>query len=313
MSTSMIDVHSHPLLPRYRKVLGADAMGVALPDWSPEQHVETLDAHGIGTGVLSLPSLGDLLTGEQGRAMARALNEDLARLVADRPDRFAAFATVPMDDMDAANEEMAYALDVLKLDGVGVSTHRHGVYLGEPVYDPWFEEMDRRGTTLFVHPTAPANFDPAGRLNVSILEFMFDTTRMVANMVLSGAKARFAAVNVISTHGGGTIPYLAHRIEIGGQMPWAYRGGPRQSVAELHAALGSFYYDLTAATSTAQLTAMQQLVSADRLLFGTDFPFMPPQTIAPALAAFAAHPGFDETEKEQIRRGNALALLPRLA
>jgi 6-methylsalicylate decarboxylase len=315
VSHSIIDVHSHPLIPRFVEALGKEgaSFGMASIDWSPERHIEVLDATGIGTGVLSLPGLGDALTGADGCAAARALNESLAELVDRYPDRFAGFATVPMDDMDAANDELAYALDVLKLDGIGISTHRHGVYLGEAVYDPWFEEMQRRGVTLFVHPTTPAGFDPDSRLNVSILEYMFDSTRMVTSMVLSGAKARFDKINIISTHGGGTIPYLANRIAMGAQMPWAFRDGVKQSVPELHAALGSFYYDLTAATSPAQLAAIQKLVPAEQLLLGTDFPLMPPQTIAPTFAAFEAFPGFSDGEKDKIRNGNARRLISKLS
>jgi 6-methylsalicylate decarboxylase len=75
--------------------------------------------------------------------------------------------------------------------------------------------MDRWEVTLFVHPTVPPGFDlTAGGLNVAILEFMFESTRMAANMFLSGAKARFHRINIICTHGGGTVPYLAARIGI---------------------------------------------------------------------------------------------------
>lgn len=218
MSDAIFDVHTHPLLPTYVQALTGEsgsADGVTLPPWSAEQHIEVMDQHGIDVGILSQPALAEHLVGSEGQAIARQINEELAALVAQYPSRFGAFAVVLMDDMDAAIEEMTYALDVLKLEGLGVSTHRGGKYLGEPEYDPWFDEMNRRGVTLFVHPVAPDYFDvETSRINVSVLEFMFDSTRMVTNLVLSGTKQRFDQINIISTHGGGTLPYLAHQISI---------------------------------------------------------------------------------------------------
>ena len=108
--------------------------------------------------------------------------------------------------------------------GVSTSTSINDVHLGEPQFDPWFEELDRRGATLFVHPTfTKATQTLLIGLNPSVLEFMFDTTRMIANMVATGAKKRFSNIKIISTHGGGTIPYLVNRIQM---LEHAFGVGP---------------------------------------------------------------------------------------
>ncbi len=315
MTVRIVDLHCHPMIaPVVAAIDKAEIGSMQLPPWSLEQQIGVMDQHGIETAMLSVNSVAESMVGRTGRAMARTINEALAGLVARDPARLGAFATVPMDDMDAANEETAYALDVLRLDGIGIVTQCQRRYLGDPHYDPWLAELNRRGATLFVHPAAPPGFDAAeSRTNVSVLEFMFESTRMVTTMVLSGAKQRFDKVNVISTHAGGTIPFLAKRIGLAGSMPWAYRDGPKLGAAEIAASLASFYFDLTAATAPAVLDAVTDLVPSDRLLLGFDFPLMPPQTIAPAIAAFDAYPGFDEHEKSAIRRGNALRLFPRLA
>jgi hypothetical protein len=131
---------------------------------------------------------------------------------------------LPGQDADGAVAEIVYALDTLKMDGVSTSTSINDVYLGELQFDPWFEELNRRGPTLFVHPT----FTKAAQmllngLNPSVLEFMFDTTRMIANMVVTGAKKRFSNIKIISTHGGGTIPFLVNRIQM---LEHAFGVGP---------------------------------------------------------------------------------------
>jgi 6-methylsalicylate decarboxylase len=133
--------------------------------------------------------------------------EQLADIVSN-PTRFGAMATLPaLATTNGVLEEMAYALDTLKLDGVATTTSIDDIYLGDTRYDPWFEEMNRRGVTLFAHPVpAKASRSVDLGIDVSLLEFMFDTTRMLPNMIFAGAKKRFSKITIISTHGEGTIP-----------------------------------------------------------------------------------------------------------
>src|SRR5467141_1380770 len=153
--------------------------------------------------------------GPEACQLARRINEQLADIASKHPTRFGAMATLPaLATTDGLLEEMAYALDTLKLDGVATTTSIDDIYLGDTRYDPWFDEMNRRGVTLFVHPVAAkASRSVDLGIDVSLLEFMFDTTRMLTNMIFSGAKKRFSKIKIISTHGGGTIPYLTTRIE----------------------------------------------------------------------------------------------------
>jgi predicted TIM-barrel fold metal-dependent hydrolase len=221
-----IDVHAHALLPVWisalAKATGQTAGSVKfadapLPDWSVEGHLRMMDEHAIGASVLSLPGATSFLRGDDAKVLARAMNEQFAEIIREHPHRFSAFAVVPMDDVEAALEETAYALDVLKLEGVSSDASSDGKYLGHAYYDPWLEELNRRRTTLFVHPGVPPRFEMTDvGLNVSILEFMFESTRMAANMVISGAKERFSKINIISTHGGGTIPYSGAAVWSGG-------------------------------------------------------------------------------------------------
>src|SRR5260370_32391455 len=100
------------------------------------------------------------------------------------------------------------------MDGVATTTILDDPYVGEPQFDPWFEELNRRRATLFVHPTITKSGEALlNGLNASVIEFMFDTTRMITNMAAAGAKKRFSQIKVISTHGAGTIPYFANRIQ----------------------------------------------------------------------------------------------------
>jgi predicted TIM-barrel fold metal-dependent hydrolase len=239
----------------------------------------------------------------------------LADIVSKHSTRFGAMATLPaLAATDGLLEEMAYALDTLKLDGVATSTSIDDIYLGDTRYDPWFEEMNRRGVTLFVHPVpAKASRSVDLGIDVSILEFMFDTTRMLINMIFSGAKSRFSKIKIISTHGGGTIPYLMTRIETLEGVFGPGKGRAHMSPAEIREGLASFYYDLTAATSPAQLFCLQQMVPLSHLVMGFDNPFMPGWTFPPAIQDMQHWNDFSDTDVCSIAHRNAESLYPALA
>jgi len=307
----IIDVHSHPILPYGQ---GAPVgLGQPQPEWSVESAISYMDEHDISACVLSDPDSANHARGQEARDIARRVNETLADIVSRWPSRFGAVATLPGQDADGAATEIVYALDILKMDGVSTSTSISDVYLGEPQFDPWFEELNRRGATLFVHPT----FTKASQtlligLNPSVLEFMFDTTRMIANMVATGAKKRFSNIKIISTHGGGTIPYLVNRIQVLEHAFGVGTGRLELPPEEVREGIASFYYDLTAATSEAQLGAILKLVPASQLVMGLDFPLMPKSTFVPAIADIGRYPAFNKADLQSLSYGNAGRLYPAL-
>jgi 6-methylsalicylate decarboxylase len=308
----IIDIHSHPILPFGEKAPVGE--GKKQPDWSVESALSYMEDNGITACVLSSPASANDATREKARDIARRTNESLAEIVSKHPKRFGAVATLPALDADDALAEISYALDTLKLDGMTTTTSHDDSYLGEPQFDPWLEELNQRRSTLFVHPTTTK----AGKsllmgLNDCILEFVFDTTRMITNMVVTGAKKRFSEINIISTHGGGTIPYLLHRIQT---LEHTFGVGPGRlelSPEEVREGIASFYYDLTAATSEAQLYAILKLVPPSQLLMGLDFPLMPQSSFAQAIADIERYPAFTEEDLRSILYSNALRLYPELA
>ncbi|MFM0284492.1 amidohydrolase family protein [Paraburkholderia sediminicola] len=320
--TGTIDVHSHALLPIWLEALrSATAPGVQptiagapIPEWTEHQHIATMDAHGISASLLSWPRATAIIKdgGTDAQALARAMNEEFARIIDRNPARFGAFAALPIDDIDASLDEMAYALDVLKLDGICITTNVNGLYLGDQYFDDLLAEMHRRSATLFVHPTTPPGF-ALGRLglNPAIIEYMFETTRMATNMVVTGAKARYSNINVICAHAGGTIPFLAPRISILEPQFGAGPGRETLNSTEIMDGLSSFYFDLTAGTRPASLDGLGHLVPTSKLLMGFDYPMMPATEIAPAMTAFSNYRRFDASDRALITHGNALRLFPR--
>jgi predicted TIM-barrel fold metal-dependent hydrolase len=310
--SKIIDVHSHPVL-----AFGEGAPvgeGRKQPDWSVESALSYMEEHDISACVLSSPASANNATGQEARDIARRTNDLLAEIVSEHPKRFGAVATLPALDADGAIAEIGYALDTLKMDGVTTTTSINDVYLGEPQFDPWLEELNRRSATFFVHPTiTKAGETLLNGLNASVLEFMFDTTRMITNMVATGAKKRFSQIKIISAHGGGNIPFLVNRIQT---LEHTFGVGPGRlelSSEEVREGIASFYYDLTAATSEAQLGAILKLVPVSQLLMGLDNPFMPKSTFAPAIADVGRYQAFNEADLRSISYANAFRLYPGLA
>lgn len=311
-----IDVHHHILPPFYRSALRRAGVndpipGVDFPHWDVETTLAMMDRQGIATALISLSEPGVLFGDmELARALARQINEFSASLVADHPRRFGAFAVLPLPDVEAALRELEYALDTLKLDGVGLLTHYQGIYLGDPAFEEVFAELHRRGAVAFVHPsTPPAKDQPTFGLPASLYEFTFDTTRMVANLLYSGTLDRYPDLKMILSHAGGTVPYLAKRLTYGPTIG-AYLKA--RAPHDVFASLRRLYYDLAMSASPFVLPALQALIEPTHILFGSDYPFMPEQSSAEGIAELASYQGFSEGDRKQIERENALTLFPRL-
>lgn len=308
--TGRIDVHNHMLPPFYQKIRRAEAPGMsnsrspAMRDWTPALAVEAMDKNGIATAMTSLAVGGVSFNGPGARALARDGNEYGTRMVSDYPGRFGLFAALPLPDQDASLQELAYAFDMLKADGIALLTDYGDKWPGDPIYVPVFEELNRRKAVVFVHPTVPtccASLVPG--VTPSLTEYLFDTARAITSFLVNGTFTRFPDVRFIFCHSGGTAPVLANRIntllpkEISEKLP--------------DGVLGEFkklYYDVANATSPSPLAALTDLVPSSQILFGTDFPFVAIETTTGPLES-AALPA---SEMEAINRDNAERLFPRL-
>jgi aminocarboxymuconate-semialdehyde decarboxylase len=153
-----VDVHQHVVPPFYAEELpgcGGDPSGSVTPQWSPESAIEMMDSLQISTGMLSVSTPSVVGWPQQRRReMARRINEYVAGLVAHHPDRFGSFATLPLPDVEGAIAEIDYALGDLRADGVVVLANYDGKYLGDPMFEPLWRELDRRRAVVLEHPGA---------------------------------------------------------------------------------------------------------------------------------------------------------------
>jgi predicted TIM-barrel fold metal-dependent hydrolase len=313
-SPRRIDVHFHHIPPFYREAVYAAGRAPALgryPEWTPQIALEVMDAHGIAVALTSLaqPGVG-FGTQASAQALARRCNDSAAELVARWPSRFGAFATVPMGSMDGARDEIAYALDVLGFDGVSLFASYGEKFLGDRAFDPLFEMLDARGAVAFVHPGLhPSSKDLALPWPGFMMEYLFDTTRAVVNLVFSGAIERFPRIRFILPHAGGLVPYFAWRLSV---SPMIDQRLPQLSRDQVHAGLAHFWYDTALSPGEQTFGSLDRVARPERIVFGTDFPFANPRVIAQAVKTYES--GFlSEGRRMAIDRANALALFPKYA
>jgi predicted TIM-barrel fold metal-dependent hydrolase len=311
----VIDTHHH-LLPDFfwRETDNAQAPvgGIAPLTWSKEASLSFMDDAGIDVAVMSLSTPG-VHTGDskKARSLARRCNDFGAELVQGRPDRFGLFACIPLPDIDASLEEISYADDVLAVDGFVVFTNSNGVYLGDAVLEPVFEELERRKTVVFVHPNPSP--DPVAHsfgLPDNLLDFPTDTNRAVTEMHYTNRFARTPAVKYIFSHAGGSVPYLAARFAIIDEMGFIKGGEQRGSAADM---FRRHYWDTALAASDPVLRMLRDVAGIDHVLHGTDFPYLRRDLAAKAGQRILQSTALNDLESRAILGGNAARLLPRLA
>src|SRR6185503_8797530 len=240
-----IDVHFHNIPPFYTeaaRAAGRVPPRGTYPQCSPEESLEAMDRHGIEVAITSfVQSAGNLGRGPEFLKLTRRFNDYAAELCARWPERFGAFASIPLPDVDGALAAIDYALDELGFDGVCLHSNYDGIYLGSPEFDPVMEALDDRGAVVFVHPSMPSAV-PAGaaRWPGFMLEFPLDTSRAAVNMLFNRTPERFPKVRIILSHAGGAIPYLAGRLAV---SPLIDPRLPQLSSSEVYAGLRRFWYD----------------------------------------------------------------------
>jgi 6-methylsalicylate decarboxylase len=310
-----IDTHHHFFPPEYAKAWGDWQRERKMPltsneGWTPAVSLKAMEQGGVSTALVSLASTPGTwfdLPAAQVPRMARACNDYGARMVADYPGKYGLFATLPMLDIDSTLAEIAYALDTLKADGVGLQTSYGTRYPGDAFYRPVFDELNRRKALVYFHPLSPACCVPPGiSASSSIIETPTDTTRAVLSLLNSGAFARYRDIRWLFSHAGGSLPMLAGRIKAFGERSkdvasYAPNGIERE--------LKRLHFDTANGTHPAAMAALRTLVDTSQITYGSDYPYFQVAEQVQSLRSL----GMSASDLRAIASGNALRLIPRLA
>ena len=304
-----IDVHHHISPPPWVAALKRSKLDSApVNDWTPRRSLDDMDRAGVAMAMTSptLPAVG-FLDAKEAAAVARASNEYAKKLTQEYPGRFGMFALLPMPHVDETLKEMAYALDVLKADGVAFMTSYGEKFLGDKAFAPVMDELQRRKATAYTHPNEPACCrNLASGVPSVIIEYGTDTTRTIASLIFSGTAQRCKDVNFIFSHGGGTLSALSERftVQVVSFPPFKNRGFTGENVL---AAIRQFYYDTAQASNPVAMASLTKLVPGSQIVFGTDYPYRTSEDHVKGLAQI-----FSGAELRAIERDNALRILPTI-
>jgi 6-methylsalicylate decarboxylase len=305
----IIDVHQHffppdfiaAALENYRPRERA-----IVSEWTPEKALSEMDKNGVATGILSITTpgiwFGDV---EAARSLGRKCNDYAAQLVQDNSGRFGFFAVVPLPDTEGSLREIAYALDALKADGIGLMTCYGDKWLGDIAYAHVFDELNRRKAVVYIHPTAAdCCRDLMPDVPAPLIEYPHDTTRTITSLLYSGTFARCRDIRFIFSHAGRTMPMLAGRISQLGTL----FGSDKKVLNGVEYELKRLYYEIANSANRSAMAALMNLVPTSQILFGSDNPFVPTAVTAGGVATL----GLSANNLQAIRRDNALALFLRL-
>ncbi len=297
-----IDVHAHIVPEFYRNWCldnRLDTDNLKMPEWSQERSISFMDQAGIQAAILSISAPGvDFATGAEATNMARRLNNHSAETVDGAPNRFGFFALLPQQDVSASLNEIAYAFDVLKADGVILRPHVDGLYIGDAGFAPVLDELNRRSAVVLLHPSELPN-GAAPDIPAYMADFLLDTVRGAISLMRSGAMDCYANIKVILSHAGGFLPFVASRIAAG--------VSPLQTSEDGQRLMRRFYMDMSLSSSPTSLPSISAFADPAKLLLGTDFPFASLERTNEFLAELDAYFAIDH---QAVNRGNAEKLFP---
>jgi aminocarboxymuconate-semialdehyde decarboxylase len=265
--------------------------------------IAEMDRAGIDVSIVSLTCPNVYWGGEAVSVdAARESNDSMVEAERAYPGRIKWFTSLPWQYPDRAIEELRRTCD-LGAAGVMVLANVAGRSLTEAAFEPVWEEIDRRGLPVLVHPAEPPGADlmDMGRYDLSwSVGFMFDTTLAVARMMFDGFLDRFPNLQLIVAHGGAALPYLVGRFEKGDEVELPER---RRMTLKPTDYLRRLWYDCLTYDPGA-LRYLISVVGPDRVLFGTDWPHQ----VHDVYGSIANTGALSPDQRDAIRGSNAIRL-----
>jgi aminocarboxymuconate-semialdehyde decarboxylase len=243
--------------------------------FTPEERLADMDAQGVDMQVVSIhmPLVSYHLDPAQGRRLARDVNDEIAAMTRQWPQRFAGLATLPAQDVGAAIDELDRAVHVLGLRGAELDTAVNGDNWDDPRFLPLFKAAEAMGAVLFFHPQPQHNFmlERTQRYGLAnSLGVIVEDTLIVAILIFGGILDACPDLKVCIAHGGGLACFGMGRLDRG----WQVRTEARERIARPPSAYQRrLHYDCVVSSEPA-LRFLIDAVGADRVVLGSDWPFV---------------------------------------
>ena len=278
-----IDFHAHAILPSYvegLKKLKIDAQfeeGFPLPKWSVDEHLKFMDDAGIDFTILSMAT-PHIYNGKKFEKIsievARQINEEFSAICKKFPDKFGFVATIPMPSVEGSIEEIKFSTEKLGALGVKVASNSDGIYLGDEILDPIFEELNRKKSLVILHPSPAKNLPRekvvTGKV-MALFEYPADTTRAVLNLLANGTLEKFSEIKFVVPHCGSFLPYMKQRA---GAMFQMLAGMNLMPPTDISAGLKKLYFDLAGDPMPEQMDFLLKISDENHLIYGSDYPYV---------------------------------------
>ena len=289
-----IDIFAHIMPPKYKEALFKKApSGFYASQYVPvvptlfdlELRFKVMDSFNredyMQVLTVASPPLEEVLNSKDGVELAKLVNDELAELVWKYPWRFpAAVASLPMNNIEAALDEIDRALNELNLRGIQLFTNINGKALDSPEFEPIFEKMVSFNLPIWLHPLRPitvADYASEDKSKYSIWDMLgwpYDSSVAMVRLVMSGILEKFPTLKIITHHAGGMISFFADRIgegyDFNEREGYNFKQLLRKPVLDY---FRMFYCDTALYGTTAGLMCAYDFWGAERLMFGTDMPY----------------------------------------
>ncbi len=258
---------------RHVMVKGTNYRTVSEQCWSVPHRLADMPHMGLAYQVLSpMPELLSYwLSLEDAQPLVRFLNEYTAQMCESSEGRLIGMAAVPLQDVDVAVQELAYAVNELNLAAVEVGSNINGVAIGDSRFDPFFAACVALDVPVFVHALKPAGMERLvgpGQLQ-QVLAYPTDVGLAAASVITGGLLLRFPSLRIAFSHGGGTLAMLLPRLQQG----WKVFAPLAQSIAQSpQEQVQKMYFD-TLVFDAAALRFLAASFGTSGLMLGTDYPF----------------------------------------
>lgn len=245
---------------------------VAAEAWDVGRRVEQMAASGVARQVLSpMPELLSYwLPTDNAAALCAHINDTLAAMVAQAPDRFSALGCVPLQDVDRGIRELVRLMALGTFRGVEIGTNVDGVPIGDARFAPFYAAAEALGASIFVHPLHPAGLErlvgPPGL--EQLVAFPGETALAVASLITGGVLERHPRLRIAISHGGGGFALTLPRLAFG----WSRLNVGADVRPPLEQARGLFYDTLVYDRAT--LAHLIATFGRTQLCVGTDYPFV---------------------------------------
>lgn len=270
-----------------------------------ERRLKMMEEHGIARMVLSVAGPGVQAERDTATAIqrARASNDFLAREVQKRPDRYAGFAHLPMQDPKAAADELERCMRQLKFCGAMINGHTGGKYLDDRGYDPFWECAAALGAPIYLHPADPVAPLPVLAGHNVLVRPMWgwgvETGSHALRIICGGVFHRYPKAKLVLGHLGETLPYLLWRFDSRSKpYGWNLPKPPSQYIKE------NVWVTLSGMYDAPPLHCSLDALGRDRVMFSADYPFD-----SDGAGPFLDKVPLDESLRKDIAYNNAARLL----